>query len=155
MTTIEQLLEAKGRTVHAIPPEATVYEAIRRMAEHDIGALVVERDGRLLGILSERDYARKVILRGRSSQSTQVSEALSWPVTIVRPDDTVDRCMELMTAHRVRHVPVMHQDRVVGIISIGDIVKSIIDEQQRTIAELGYTVEELQRYIYGDHPWVG
>lgn len=140
MRTVRQLLEAKSPTIHAIRPEAPVLDAIRLMAEAHIGAVLVMDGQRLVGILSERDYARKVVLQGRSSSDTPVSEIMTPNVLTTWSLDTSDRCMQTMTEHRIRHLPVIDGDEVVGIVSIGDLVKAVIEDQQ---AEL----ESLQRYI--------
>ena len=142
MNRVRHLLEIKGHTVHAIEPEAPVLDAIRSMAEQRIGALLVMRDGKLLGIVSERDYARKVILQGRASASTPVAEIMSAAPVTVDPDTDVIECMRLCTHSRIRHLPVVDGDAVVGVISIGDLVKSVIDAQAEQI-------EQLQRYITG------
>ncbi len=139
-TTIRHLLERKARTLHAIGPDAPVLEAIRLMAEHHIGALLVMRDGELLGIISERDYARKVILLGRSSADTAVEQIMTSPVVTVTPASTVSECMALMTDRRIRHLPVVEGSRVSGMISIGDLVKVVIADQRETI-------EQLETYI--------
>lgn len=140
MAKVAELLAGKGRAVIAIGPDEPVLEAIELMAERGIGAVLVMRGDDLLGILSERDYARKVILRGRSSAETAVWEIMSAPVTTVSPGDSVNTCMMLMTEKKFRHLPVVDAGQVVGVLSIGDLVKSVIEEQQREIAEL-------QRYI--------
>jgi len=140
MAKVAELLAGKGRTVIAIGPDEPVLEAIELMAEKGIGAVLVMRGEELLGILSERDYARKIILRGRSSAETAVWEIMSAPVTTVSPQDSVNTCMVLMTDRKFRHLPVVDDGRVVGVLSIGDLVKAVIEEQQREIAEL-------QRYI--------
>lgn len=140
MAKVIDLLAGKGRAVIAIGPDEPVLEAIELMAERGIGALLVMRGEELLGILSERDYARKVIIKGRSSAETAVWEIMSAPVTTVGPGDSVNTCMMLMTEHKFRHLPVVDGGRVVGVLSIGDLVKSVIEEQEREIAEL-------QRYI--------
>lgn len=139
-TTIRHLLERKPRTLHAVAPDAPVLEAIRLMAEHHVGALLVMRESELLGIISERDYARKVILLGRSSAETPVAQIMSAPVVTVTPASTVAECMELMTDRRIRHLPVVEGGRVSGMISIGDLVKAVIAEQRATI-------EQLETYI--------
>ena len=140
MRTVRQLLEAKSPAIHAIRPEAPVLDAIRLMAEAHIGAVLVMDGPRLVGILSERDYARKVVLQGRSSADTPVSEIMTSNVLTTWSLDTSDRCMQTMTEHRIRHLPVIDGDDVVGIVSIGDLVKAVIEDQQ---AEL----DSLQRYI--------
>ena len=138
---MRQLLESKGPDVHAIGPDAAVIDAIRQMAEKGIGALVVlEPDGRLAGVVSERDYARKIVLAGRSSRDTPVRDIMSAEVVTVRLDDQAEACMQLVTDRRIRHLPVVEGGRVVGVVSIGDLVKAVIEEQQLEL-------EHLQRYI--------
>jgi CBS domain-containing protein len=141
MTLVKQLVERKGRTLYAVDPEAPVLEAIRQMAEHHVGALLVMKGTELQGIISERDYARKVILHGRSSAETPVWQIMSSPVITVSPQQTVQDCMHLMTERRFRHLPVVEAGQVVGMISIGDLVKAVIEEQQQTI-------EQLESYIH-------
>ena len=136
MVTVKHLLDRKGRNIFAIDPEGPVLDAIRLMAEHHVGALLIMKGDELVGILSERDYARKVILLGRSSNETSASEIMSAPVITVSPDNTVDECMRIVTDRRIRHLPVVENGRVVGIVSIGDLVKAVIEEQQRTIQQL-------------------
>ena len=140
MRTVRQLLESKAPEVFAIGPDAPVIDAIRLMAEKRIGALLVMQGGRLVGILSERDYARKVVLQGRSSATTPVSEIMTGQVVSVRLDDTADRCMQLVTDRRIRHLPVLDGDAVLGVVSIGDLVKAVIEDQQ-------VEIDQLQRYI--------
>jgi CBS domain-containing protein len=143
MLTVRQLLDRKpGRApaAHCIDPDEPVLEAIRLMAEHSIGAVLVMRGTELKGILSERDYARKVVLLGRSSSDTPVWQIMSAPVLSVAPEDSIDTCMRLMTDKRIRHLPVVVRGQVVGMLSIGDLVKAIIDEQKQTI-------EQLEAYI--------
>ena len=142
MRLVKHLLEGKPRAIYAIAPGQPVLEAIRLMADKYVGALLVMRDGELLGIVSERDYARKVILKGRSSADTPVSDIMSAPVLTVEPGDSVHRCMRVMTEQRIRHLPVVEGGEVVGVLSIGDLVKAVIDEQAETL-------EQLQRYIAG------
>lgn len=142
MRQVKHLLADKGSDIFATSPEAPVLAALTTMAEHHIGALLVLREGRLAGIVSERDYARKVVLNGRSSAETPVADIMTADVVTVSPDDTVEHCMRLCTARRVRHLPVLEGDRVVGVLSIGDLVKTVIDEQTEQIAHL-------QRYIAG------
>jgi CBS domain-containing protein len=142
MLPVSYLLAFKNRSVWTISPEAPVLEAIQLMADKHIGALPVMRDQELVGIVSERDYARKVILLGRSSSDTPVWQIMTSPVTTVTPDEEVHRCMELMTELRIRHLPVVEKNRLVGMISIGDLVKAVIEEQQQTITHL-------ERYIAG------
>jgi CBS domain-containing protein len=141
MRTVRQLLESKGSEVHAISPDAAVIDAIRLMAEKGIGALVVlEPGGRLAGIVSERDYARKIVLEGRSSKDTPVRDIMTADVITVGLDDVAPACMQLVTEQRVRHLPVVVDGRVAGVVSIGDLVKAVIEEQQ-------FELEHLQRYI--------
>ena len=141
MTYVSQLLDRKGRATYSIEPEDPVLEAIQLMADHHVGALLVMKGGELVGIVSERDYARKVILLGRSSAETPVWQIMSSPVLTVTLRHSVQECMELMTEHRVRHLPVVESGRVVGIVSIGDLVKAVIQDQQETI-------EQLESYIH-------
>ncbi len=143
--TIRTLLESKGGDVYWLPPDASIYEAISHMAERHVGALLVLHGEKLVGIVSERDYARKVILQGKSSKQTPVGEIMSSPVYYVTPDHTVDESMRIMTNRRVRHLPVLEDDRVVGVISIGDLVRAIITDQQATI-------RHLEDYITGKYP---
>lgn len=133
---IGALLGNKGGQVWSLQPTASVYDAIAQMAEKHVGALLVMRDGILLGIVSERDYARKVILQGRSSHETKVSEIMSSPVITVTPAHTVGDCMKLVTENRIRHLPVVEGGRVTGMVSIGDLVNWVITEQQATIRHL-------------------
>src|SRR5688572_4679441 len=142
MLRVNYLLAFKNKQVWTIGPEEPVLAAIQLMADKHIGALPVLRDTELVGIISERDYARKVILLGRSSSDTPVWQIMSSPVKTVTPDDDVHRCMELMTDLRIRHLPVLEKNRLVGMISIGDLVKAVIEEQQQTITQL-------ERYIAG------
>jgi CBS domain-containing protein len=140
--TISEILSHKGTQVWSISPEATVFDAIQMMADRNIGALLVTQADKLVGILTERDYTRKVALQGKSSKQPAVKEILSGQVIHVSPDHTVEDCMRLMTDHRVRHLPILEADRIVGIISIGDLVNWIITAQSSTI-------HQLQTYISG------
>lgn len=140
MATVRQVLEEKGRTVWTIGPDASVYDAVALMAEKEIGALPVVQDGRLVGLISERDYARKVILRGRASKDTPVRDIMTARVVYARPDQTVEECMAVITDQRVRHLPVLENGRLIGLISIGDLVKAIIAEQQ-------FIIDQLVQYI--------
>jgi CBS domain-containing protein len=136
MIHVSDLLARKPRAIHSIGPDAPVLEAVRLMAEHGIGAVLVMQGVNMAGILSERDYARKVVLLGRSSSETPVRQIMTSPVHSVRSDDTLDDCMRLMTERRIRHLPVLEAGHVIGMLSIGDLVKAVIDEQKRTIDEL-------------------
>ncbi len=140
MHTVRQLLETKSPDIHSIGPDAPVIDAIRLMAERRIGALLVMDGPRLAGILSERDYARKVVLQGRSSKDTPVRDIMTAQVVSVTPDDNADHCMQLMTDSRIRHLPVIEHAVVVGVISIGDLVKAVIEAQRQEL-------DHLQRYI--------
>jgi CBS domain-containing protein len=142
MQTVNQLLRAKGNQVFSVEPTDSVLRAIEMMATRHVGALLVMSQGNLIGIISERDYARKVILKKRSSHDTPVSDIMTAPAVTVTPSDTIHHCMQLMTQHRFRHLPVMEAGRVAGMLSIGDLVKAVIEEQSAHIAEL-------ERYIAG------
>jgi CBS domain-containing protein len=142
MRTVRQLLDGKPSTVFTVDAGDPVRTAIQQMADHFIGALPVLRASRLVGIISERDYARKVVLMGRNSTETLVEEIMSAPVIHVAPHNTVNDCMMLMTEKRIRHLPVVENDNLVGVISIGDCVKAVIDEQR-------HEIDDLRRYIAG------
>ncbi len=142
MQTVNQLLQMKGNQIFSVAPHDSVLRAIEIMATRHVGALLVMNEGALLGIISERDYARKVILKNRSSHDTPVSDIMSSPAVSVSPDDTVHHCMQLMTEGRFRHLPVLKAGRVVGMLSIGDLVKAVIEDQSQHI-------EQLERYIAG------
>lgn len=133
---VKQILDGKGHQVWSVGPDQSIYEALALMAEKNIGALVVIDEGQVVGIFSERDYARKVVLRGKSSRETPVREAMTSRVVGVRPERTVEDCMALMTEKRIRHLPVMDGDQIVGVISIGDIVKAVISEKESLIGQL-------------------
>ena len=136
MKTVTQLLKAKGGAVHTIGPEARVIDALKLMAEKDVGALVVTEGAKIAGIISERDYARKVILHGKSSHDIPVREIMTARVVTVQPRHTVEECMALMTEKRIRHLPVTEAERLIGVLSIGDLVKEVIAEQEATIRQL-------------------
>jgi len=142
MTTAKDIIRFKGKTVHAVRPDDTVLAALGVMAEHDIGAVLVVEGDELLGILSERDYARKVVLLGRASRDSPVRLIMTANVVCVPPNRTVAECMGLMTERRCRHLPVVENGRVIGLISIGDLVKATIDEQE-------FTINQLKNYIAG------
>jgi CBS domain-containing protein len=143
--TVRSLLDSKGWQVHIVDPEVTVFEAIARMAERGIGALVVLEEGNLVGIISERDYTRKVVLRGRNSRDTKVREIMAVPLVTAKPEDTVAMCMHALTETRSRYLPVLHDGTVVGIVSMGDLIKWTVAEQRETITQL-------QSYIVGGYP---
>jgi CBS domain-containing protein len=134
--SIRPILKQKGGLICSVSPSDTVYTAIAMMAEKQVGALLVLFDGKIVGIVSERDYARKVFLKGRSSKETTVSEIMTSPVIAVSPEHTVGECMKIITDHRIRHLPVMEQERLVGVVSIGDLVNWILSEQRETIRHL-------------------
>lgn len=142
MQTAQQVLELKGTTVWSVQPEDSVYSAIELMADKSIGALVVLENEALVGILSERDYARKVILQGRSSKQTPVSDIMSTHVIHTEPGRSIEECISLMSDKRIRHLPVMKNDRLVGLLSMGDLVKAMITKQQ-------FLIEQLEHYISG------
>jgi len=143
MTYVEQLLKTKGNEIWSIAPRATVYEALQMMSEKDVGALLVVDKGNLVGIFSERDYARKLILKGRFSKDTTVGELMTREVLYIESQSTIEHCMALMTAKRVRHLPVLENERLIGIVTIGDVVKQIISDQE-------FTIQQLERYIKGE-----
>ena len=142
---VGSVLKRKGSDVWFVEPDQTVYEAIERMADKGVGALLVISADKLVGIISERDYARKVILKGKSSKTTHVSEIMTNPVIVVTPDESVDECMSILTKNRIRHLPVMEAEKVLGVVSIGDLVKWVVSEQ-------GETIEHLQNYISTNYP---
>jgi CBS domain-containing protein len=141
MVTALDVLNQKGMTIHTIHPDATVFDAVAQMAKHDVGSLVVMEGEALVGIISERDYARNVVLKGKTSPATPVREIMERRVVCTGPQQSVEQCMALMSERRVRHLPVVEGGKVIGIVSIGDLVKSIIDGQQ-------FTIEQLEQYIH-------
>ncbi|WP_072396817.1 CBS domain-containing protein [Hyphomicrobium sp. CS1GBMeth3] len=143
MITVQHVLNEKGRKVHHVAPGSRVLDALRLMAEQNVGALVVSNEGHLSGIFTERDYARKIVLMGRTSLDTPVSEVMSKRVICARPDQTVEECLAIMTARTVRHLPVLDRKTVVGIVSIGDLVKAIIADKE-------FIIEQLEHFIQGD-----
>ena len=145
METVRSMLRHKGSDVFWVSPEATVYDAVAMMADKGVGALLVLSGGKLTGIVSERDYARKVILKGKHSHEMQVKEIMSSPVFTISSDHSVDDCMRIITAHRIRHLPVLEGDALVGMISIGDVVRSIISAQ-------AHAIDQLSGYIEGRYP---
>lgn len=140
MKTVQQILAVKGTQLWSITPDSTVFAALKLMGEKEVGALTVLENGRLVGIVSERDYARKVILKGRTSRDTFVREIMSTPVICTQPEQTVEQCMQVMTEKRIRHLPVAEEGQLIGMISIGDLVKAVIAEQQ-------FMIEQLESYI--------
>jgi CBS domain-containing protein len=142
MTTVRHVLDMKGHQVWSVRPGDTVYDAIKLMADKDVGALMVLDGGRIVGIITERDYARNVFLKGRGSPQTLVGEIMAHSVACVRPDRSIEECMAIMTERRVRHLPVVHGDELLGLVSIGDLVKSIISDRE-------FAIEQLEHYISG------
>ena len=142
MQTIRDILMVKGTDVWCVEPDATVFDALRRMAEKEVGALVVTEGAQVVGLISEREYARKVVLQGRTSPTTLVKEIMISPVVYIHRDQAIEECMSLMTEKRTRHLPVIEDGKLVGLISIGDIVKSIIADQR-------FLIEQLVRYVSG------
>lgn len=144
--TVRDILQNKGGEVFGTTPQSTVYDAIRLMGEKNVGALVVTENGLVAGVLSERDYSRKVVLRGRTSRDTLVEEILSRPAITVRRKDSIEKCMQLMTSHRIRHLPVVSDDgRAIGLVSMGDLVNWVMQSQR-------HTIQQLQGYISGEYP---
>jgi CBS domain-containing protein len=141
MKTVRQLLQSKQGQIWSIDPDLLVFDALKEMALREVGALLVIRDGKICGVISERDYARKVLLKGRTARDTPVRDIMSTEVVFARPEDTVETCMKRMTEKRIRHLPVEHEGEILGVISIGDLVKAIISDQQETI-------EQLESYIH-------
>lgn len=143
MTTVKHVLDKKGRDVRSIHPDASVFDALKSMAENDIGSLVVLEGDKLVGIITERHYAREIALKSRTSPGTLVRDIMSTRVVFARPEQSVEECMAIMTARAVSHLPVLEHERVIGIVSIGDMVKSVIDDQK-------FIIEELEHFIHGD-----
>jgi CBS domain-containing protein len=142
MINVRDILQDKGREIWRVSPQTSVFDALRLMADRNIGALLVLEGEKLAGIFSERDYARKVILKGKASKDTAVAEIMTAVVVTVRPSQTVEECMELMTANRIRHLPVLDGEELAGVISIGDVVKAIISDRE-------FTIKQLENYITG------
>ena len=142
MTTVKHVLDQKGHDVHFVHPDASVFDAIKMMAENNIGSLVVLDDGKLVGLIAERHYAREIVLKGRTSPGTLVRDIMSTKVIYARPEQSVEECMAMMTAKGVRHLPVLEHGRLVGIVSIGDMVKNVISDQK-------FMIEQLEHFIQG------
>lgn len=142
MKTLQRVLDAKGSEVFSIGPDASVFDALEEMAKRDVGALIVMEDGQVVGIFSERDYARKIILAGKSSRETPVRDIMTDRVIYARPDLTLEQCLALMTDKRIRHLPVLRGDDLIGVVSIGDLVKGIIDDQR-------FLISQLESYVSG------
>jgi CBS domain-containing protein len=144
MMTVKHVLDQKGREVHSVHPNATVFQALRLMAERNVGSMAVIEDGNLIGIITERHYAREIVLKGRTSLNTRVRDVMSVRVDFVRLEQSVEECMAIMTAKAVRHLPVMEDEQLAGIVSIGDMVKCHISDQK-------FIIEQLEHYIHGHH----
>jgi CBS domain-containing protein len=148
METVAEFLAGKGAAVYTVKPDATVYEALELMADKNIGAvLVTDKSGKLAGILSERDYARKMMIKGRDSHSTKVKEIMTTLVVSINPETRLRDCMSLMTEKRIRHLPVFQGEKLVGVVSIGDVVKSLLSEQDYVISQQAYKIDQLENYI--------
>ena len=148
METVAEFLAGKGAAVYTVRPDATVYEALELMADKNIGAvLVTDQSGKLAGILSERDYARKMMIKGRDSHSTKVKEIMTTLVVSINPETRLRDCMSLMTEKRIRHLPVFQGEKLVGVVSIGDVVKSLLSEQDYVISQQAYKIDQLENYI--------
>ncbi len=144
MTTVEQLLKTKNAEIWSVAPQSTVYEALQMMAMKDVGAILVTDKGNLVGIFSERDYTRKLVLKGRFSKDTTVGEMMTRRVLCIEPHSTIEDCMALMTNKHIRHLPVLEDERLVGIVTIGDVVKQIISDHE-------FTIEQLGKYMSGEY----
>ena len=142
MTTVRQLLDQKGREILSIDPSATVFDAVAKMAEKDVGSLVVMDDDEIVGMITERHYARNVVLKGKTSPATPISDIMEKNVVVVQPEQSVEQCMAIMTDKRIRHLPVVDGEKLIGVISIGDLVKSIVGDQK-------FTIGQLEHYIHG------
>lgn len=142
MKSVKQILDSKGHDIWSLHPDGSVLDAVKLMAEKEVGALLVMEEAKLVGIVSERDYARKVILKGRSSEGTRVAEIMTANVLFVHPDESVDDCMALMTEKRIRHLPIVENEKVIGVLSLGDLVKAVIAEQK-------FMIDQLEHYISG------
>jgi len=142
MKTLRSVLESKGGEIYSVAPTASVFDALEEMSKRDVGALIVLDGGEVVGIFSERDYARKIILVGKSSRETPVSEIMTSRVVFARPDLTLEECLALMTDKRIRHLPVIQNDELIGVVSIGDLVKGIIDDQR-------FLISQLESYVSG------
>ena len=143
MTTVRQLLDQKGREILSIDPSATVFDAVAKMAEKDVGSLVVMDDDEIVGMITERHYARNVVLKGKTSPATPISDIMERNVVVVQPEQSVEQCMAIMTDKRIRHLPVVDGEKLIGVISIGDLVKSIVGDQK-------FTIGQLEHYIHGE-----
>jgi CBS domain-containing protein len=142
VTTVRQLLDQKGREILSIDPSATVFDAVAKMAEKDVGSLVVMDDDEIVGMITERHYARNVVLKGKTSPATPISDIMEKNVVVVQPEQSVEQCMAIMTDKRIRHLPVVDGEKLIGVISIGDLVKSVISDQK-------FTIGQLEHYIHG------
>ena len=143
MTTVRQLLDQKGWEILSIDPSATVFDAVAKMAEKDVGSLVVMVDDQIVGMITERHYARNVVLKGKTSPATPISDIMERNVVVVQPEQSVEECMAIMTDKRIRHLPVVDGEKLIGVISIGDLVKSIVGDQK-------FTIGQLEHYIHGE-----
>lgn len=150
METVKDILATKGSTVYSVSPDATLYEALEIMADRNIGAIIVsDGKGGILGIFSERDFVRKIIIKGRSGESTKVKEIMTTHVLYVEPGTSISDCMNLMTEKRVRHLPVVEGGKAIGVVSIGDVVKAVVKNQENLISQQAFQIGQLERYIAG------